>query len=346
MSGPASPESVSSYDGYDFRRLWAGREAVTRIESNLIRAALGGDRPQRLLEAGTGFGRLSPVLAGVADEYVGVDLDPRDLVSIRDRLTQDDGLRRRLLGMANLFHLPFDSRAFQAVVSIRVYHHIRDPAGFLGELGRVLAPGGLLLLSYTPKPTIGTLEQDLRGFLQSRPSGLTWDRSDSQEFGPNPFPIIVPTAERVRRDVRAAGFEVVRELGEGPERVASWFPIQSLHGGAARFPGSFLFPTRFLLARRMGTGGAELPALGSILACPRCRTPTGERPLRGSWTIPCVHCGLEMELRDGVLFAVFLPSGAERWTVDRAPDRPATSARSTGPPGGGVPISEDGPSRP
>ncbi|MCI4328161.1 MAG: class I SAM-dependent methyltransferase [Thermoplasmata archaeon] len=315
MASHPGPESVSSYEGYDFRRMWAGREAVTELESGLVKTALAGAQSDRLLEAGTGFGRMSPLLAGLAEEYVGVDLDPSGLREIRDRLRAKDARGLRLLGRANLFHLPFVSGAFRTVVSIRVYHHIRDPAGFLGELARVLAPGGLLLLSYTPKPTIGTLEQDVRGFLHSRPTGLTWDRSDSRECGPDPFPIVVSTSARVRRDVRTAGFEVVRELGEGPERIAPWWPIRSLRGGTSTFPGSFLFPTRFLLARRTGTG-------------PRCRAPTGKRSLDGSWAFPCEKCALPMDFRDGVLDAAFLPSGAEQWTI--APPNGPPTARAPG----------------
>ncbi|HKV90827.1 MAG TPA: methyltransferase domain-containing protein, partial [Thermoplasmata archaeon] len=120
-------ETVSSYDGFDFRRLWVGRGSVTRLEERLLQRALEDADRSRLLEAPTGFGRLSGTLASVADEYVGVDLDPTQFDSVQEAVRAGRRRGPDLMAVANLFHLPFRSESFSTVVSVRVFHHIRQP---------------------------------------------------------------------------------------------------------------------------------------------------------------------------------------------------------------------------
>lgn len=43
--------------------------------------------------------------------------------------------------------LPFDAGSFDAVLCSQVFEHVFTPAEFLGEISRVLRPGGLLLLT-------------------------------------------------------------------------------------------------------------------------------------------------------------------------------------------------------
>lgn len=316
LERPSPRETVTSYEGYDFRRLWAGRDAVTRLESELVRSALVPGPATRLLEAGTGFGRLSPVLASLSKEYVGVDLDPTALPQVAERIAAAGRTAAQLLANANLFHLPFASSSFDFVVSIRVYHHIRNPSEFLAELARVLAPGGTLLLSYTPKPSVATLAFDLRAFLRAEAAGLTWDRSDTSEYASRPYPIVVPTAVRVRQDVRNAGFEVVREIGEGPERLAAWLPLRSDGRAASKFPTSYAFPIRFLIARRTAGAPRAVSPLAESLTCPRCQTPIPPRGPAEAWQFDCPRCAHRTEFRDRTLFAVYIPSDAERRTSD------------------------------
>lgn len=71
-----------------------------------------------------------------AGRYVGVDLDTPEL---------------RKLGAADLFYdggrIPVGDGQFDAVLCSQVLEHVFTPQGFLGELRRVLRPGGVLLLT-------------------------------------------------------------------------------------------------------------------------------------------------------------------------------------------------------
>jgi SAM-dependent methyltransferase len=43
--------------------------------------------------------------------------------------------------------LPFEGERFDVVVSCNAFHYFRDPVAALGEMGRVLAPGGRLVIT-------------------------------------------------------------------------------------------------------------------------------------------------------------------------------------------------------
>src|ERR1022692_1778954 len=50
-------------------------------ETEVIRQALSGGTPGRLLEVGCGFGRLSPTFARLASQHVGIDINASALAS-------------------------------------------------------------------------------------------------------------------------------------------------------------------------------------------------------------------------------------------------------------------------
>lgn len=103
------------------------------------------------LGCGTGsvLERLLPLAAGV----IGVDGSPRMLELARRRFapellasTQDEG-GRVSLRIGELDHLPLrDSEAHFACINL-VLHHLSCPVTALREIGRILRPGGLLLIT-------------------------------------------------------------------------------------------------------------------------------------------------------------------------------------------------------
>lgn len=124
--------------GYDrqigfFERIWfvGGREW------------LGARVRGRVLEVAVGTGRSLPHYP--ADISVtGIELSPAMLAIARQRaadLGRDVTLRE-----ADAEHLPFDDASFDTVVCALALCTIPSPVAALGEMRRVLAPGGRLLL--------------------------------------------------------------------------------------------------------------------------------------------------------------------------------------------------------
>jgi SAM-dependent methyltransferase len=98
-------------------------------------------RSARVLDAGCGEGYGTDRLAAVAAETTGVDLEEPVIRRAAARYP------RARFDAANLVSLPYEDGAFDAVVSLQVIEHLHSPQEFLTECARVLAPGGVLILS-------------------------------------------------------------------------------------------------------------------------------------------------------------------------------------------------------
>jgi len=115
-------------------------EATTR--ETLARLSL---RPtDRLLDVGCGTGALLERLSKShpAALLSGVDPVPEMLAIARRKLPPEAALRE---GWAE--RLPFASGEFDVVVSCNAFHYIRQPIAALSEMGRVLRPGGQLVIT-------------------------------------------------------------------------------------------------------------------------------------------------------------------------------------------------------
>jgi ubiquinone/menaquinone biosynthesis C-methylase UbiE len=115
-------------------------EATTR--ETLARLTL---RPgERLLDVGCGTGALLYAISQRQPDarLSGVDPVPEMLAVARRRLPLEVELRA---GWAE--RLPFESGQFDVVVSCNMFHYIREPDAALREMGRVLAPGGRLVIT-------------------------------------------------------------------------------------------------------------------------------------------------------------------------------------------------------
>ncbi|MFC4783305.1 class I SAM-dependent methyltransferase [Nocardioides sp. MAHUQ-72] len=155
-----------------------------RARAELLRAALGPHlgEPRRVLDVGSADGPSVGWMAG-SELVATVDLDPRGL-------TAGTGVQ------ASALALPFADGSFDVVGAFDVVEHCEPESVAVGELARVLAPGGRLLLS-VPAYAWAWSDHDVRAGHHRR-----------------------YTRARIERAVRAAGLEVLR----------------STHGFAAVFP--------------------------------------------------------------------------------------------------------------
>jgi SAM-dependent methyltransferase len=95
-------------------------------------------------DLGCGTGPLAELLAPHVAQVVGVDSSAEMLQTARHRLA---GLDNVDLRRGDLQALPIDAQRLDAALLVLVLHHLPDPARAVAEAGRVLKPGGRLLIA-------------------------------------------------------------------------------------------------------------------------------------------------------------------------------------------------------
>jgi len=103
---------------------------------------------KRVLDVACGEGYGSALLARAAREVTGVDVSAQAIAHARKEYA---ALANARFVEASCMELPFAGAAFDLVVSFETLEHIAGQDRFLDEIARVLAPGGVLLLSSPDK---------------------------------------------------------------------------------------------------------------------------------------------------------------------------------------------------
>jgi ubiquinone/menaquinone biosynthesis C-methylase UbiE/DNA-binding transcriptional ArsR family regulator len=130
--------------GADWDEMRALDLPAQAVEDALL-ALVPAEPAGRLLDIGTGTGRVLELLAPRVQQALGVDASKQMLALARARLA-GPGLGHCAVRLADMYRLPLPDAAFDTVVLQMVLHHAEDPAGVVTEAARVLAPGGRLLL--------------------------------------------------------------------------------------------------------------------------------------------------------------------------------------------------------
>ncbi|MDQ3805563.1 MAG: class I SAM-dependent methyltransferase [Acidobacteriota bacterium] len=160
---PESP--VSIYDRFTslYDLMFRFNRYGASVERYLRETPLPLPSGARVLDAGCGTGLLTLALLRVLQRparVTAVDLSRRSLVTARRAVkkSEHDPRHRVSFLQANALSLPFPDHSFDCVVTSGVLEYLPLGEG-LGELARVLAPGGyLLFLPVRPAPLSRLLE--------------------------------------------------------------------------------------------------------------------------------------------------------------------------------------------
>lgn len=106
----------------------------------------------RVLEVGFGGGELIAKLLGAGAQVVGLDRSAAMRDRAARRFGRDLANGRLALHVASVERLPFENGSFDQACSVNAIYFWPDLRGAMGELARVLRPGGGLLLCFqTPE---------------------------------------------------------------------------------------------------------------------------------------------------------------------------------------------------
>ena len=115
--------------------------AKVDILRELIAQRPGTEKPT-MLDVGCGVGSFHPLLRGMVDRLSGIDVSSASIARARE--ANNDVDYRDFDGIS----FPFEDARFDLITAICVMHHVPPDrwASFVGEMHRVVRPGGLVCI--------------------------------------------------------------------------------------------------------------------------------------------------------------------------------------------------------
>jgi ubiquinone/menaquinone biosynthesis C-methylase UbiE len=126
-------------------------------------------RGKSVLDAGCGTGIFSIIFArNGAGRVVGIDISPGSLETARG-LKEKFSLANAAFEQRDMLKLPYADGTFDIVWAWGTVHHTTDPFGAIGELIRVLRPGGSILLAVYKRTKVTWIHEVIRRTLVKTP---------------------------------------------------------------------------------------------------------------------------------------------------------------------------------
>jgi SAM-dependent methyltransferase len=150
--------------------------AFLKVGTDLYHAVadwFSGRTPGKVLDVGTGDGRLSSHLHALGYTMAACDCIPENDWHLKDILYRQCDIAKGL---------PFDNESFDYVVCTEVIEHVENPFALCREIKRVLRPGGAVIMS---TPNILNLRSRFKflldgSFLFYNYPPIEWDQKEGR----------------------------------------------------------------------------------------------------------------------------------------------------------------------
>src|SRR5260370_7859137 len=159
LRGTRAMETKSSRDQFNKQAALYATSPVHRFGPSLpVLVEMAAPEPSDLvLDVAAGTGNTALTLAPQVQKVIGLDLASAMLEQARDR-AQAESIRNIEFLSGSAEELPFPDNEFSLVVSRHAPHHFHRLDKFLGEVRRVLKPGGRLVLADQISPSMQTAD--------------------------------------------------------------------------------------------------------------------------------------------------------------------------------------------
>jgi len=289
-SGP--PPTVCDYEGSTYEAdFWVGqnRDYEDRVERIALRRLLP-PTGHTLIDIGAGFGRLADLYGGY-ERVILVDYSRSLLRQAQARLGKHNP--KYVYVAANVYHLPFVEAVADALVMVRVIHHLTDVPTALAELARILRSQGRFVLEFANKRNTKAI---LRYLLR---------RQKWNPFDPEPVEFVALNYNYhprwIETQVQGAKLNIEARLSVSHLRIPllkKAVPLSVLAhiDSALQWTGrwAMLSPSGFLLLRQTAQRPANAEHLFQCPVCGGSRWPLGEDYM------PCQSCGNRWTVTDGL----------------------------------------------
>ncbi len=191
-----------------------------------MRAALLAEASGRVIEIGAGTGVNLGLYGSGVEDLTLVEPDPHMAARLRERLAERgpgrtamdgwmlaDGAPRARLEQSSAEALPFPDDAFDTAVATLVLCTIPDPGAAIGELARVLKPGGRLLFVEhvrSEDASVARWQDRLEKPWRFLADGCYCNRDTESTLGASAFRV-----ERIERGRMPKAMAIVRPLIRG-----------------------------------------------------------------------------------------------------------------------------------
>jgi ubiquinone biosynthesis O-methyltransferase len=165
------------------------------LEERLLLDLLGPVRGLNVLDVGCGDGVLASALARRGARVTGLDTDAQ-MLAAADRRAQRESIELHLVrGRAEA--LPFQAETFDRVVAVTVLCFVRETDRALGEIARILKPGGSVVIGELGRWSPWAAIRRVKGWF----GAPTWKAARFR------------TAKELRARLEARGLNVDRTVG-------------------------------------------------------------------------------------------------------------------------------------
>jgi len=200
---------------------------LRRIQWQLIERFLKPGKGEKILDVASGNGFYSEKMAKRGANVTGIDMDP---VRIEHANTFHNA-NGVVYDLGNAEDLPYPDASFDKVVSVCALEHFNDPQKAVSEMGRVLKPGGTLVLH-------------VDSFSYREIDEATRDRHRKNYFVNNYF-----THDSLGKIHRNAGLKVVEHCYSFYSKQAHKMYLWSERRGHTGWAFLLMFPVGYLMCK-------------------------------------------------------------------------------------------------